>query len=103
MGAWIGSGSVSASTSGVLEVSRKSSADPSSETRLNTRGNGLLGLHRRHRRPLDDRLGERPIGIGAFGAAGILKDGHPGERRFRKPNAVLDDDVENDVPVPLAH
>src|ERR1700730_12779399 len=103
MGAWVGSGSVSASTSGVLEVSRKSSADPSSETRLNTRGNGLLRLHRGGRRALDDRLGEGAIRVRAFGAAGVLEDRHAGQRRLREPDAVLDDDVEDDVAVPLAN
>src|SRR5438445_6296728 len=103
MAAWTGSGSVSARTSGVLEVSRKSSADPSSETRLNTRGNGLLRLDRGGRRALDDRLGEGAVGVGAFGAARVLEDRHTGQRRLRKPDAVLDDDVEDDVAVALAN
>src|SRR5216683_3895984 len=103
MGAWIGSGSVSARTSGVLEVSRKSSADPSSETRLNTRGNGLLRLDRGGRRTLDDRLGQGAVGGRAFGAARVLEDRHAGQRRLRKPDAVLDDDVEDDVPIPFAN
>src|SRR5438132_7771008 len=103
MAAWTGSGSVSARTSGRLDVSRKSSADPSSETRLNTRGNGLLRLDRCDRRAFDDRLGERPVGIRAFGAARVLKDGHAGERRLRKPDAVLDHDLEDDVTIALAN
>src|SRR3989441_1722751 len=103
IGAWTGSGSVSASTSGVLDVSRKSSADPSSETRLNTRRDGLLRLDRGGRRALDDRLGEGAIGVCTFGAAGVLQDRHAGQRRLRKPDAVLDDDVENDVAIALAN
>src|ERR1700674_1747977 len=103
IGAWTGSGSVSARTSGVLEVSRKSSADPSSETRLNTRGNGLLRLDRGGRCALDDRLGEGTVGVRAFGAARVLEDRHPRQRRLRKPDAVLDDDVEHDVAVALAN
>src|SRR5256714_15547704 len=103
MGAWTGSGSVSARTSGVLDVSRKSSADPSSETRLNTRGDGLLYLDRGGRCALDDRLGEGAIGVRTFGAAGVLEDRHPGQRRLGKPDAVLDDDVEADANVPFAN
>src|SRR2546426_3447748 len=103
MGAWTGSGSVSARTSGVLDVSRKSSADPSSETRLNTRGDGLLRLDRGGRRALDDRLRQRPLGVRHFGTAGVLEDRHAGQRRLGKPDAVLDDDVEDDVAVALAH
>src|SRR6267378_3307554 len=99
MGAWSGSGSVSARTSGVLDVSRKSSADPSSETRLNTRGDGLLRLDRSGRRTLDDRLGEGAIGVRTFGTAGVLEDRHARQRRLGKPDAVLDDDVEDDVAV----
>src|SRR5438105_11123028 len=103
MAAWTGSGSVSARTSGALEVSRKSSADPSSETRLNTRGDGLLRLDRGGRRALDDRLGEGAIGVRTFGAAGVLEDLHAGQRRLSKPNAVLDDDIEDDVAIALAN
>src|SRR2546425_640327 len=103
MGAWTGSGSVSARTSGVLEVSRKSSAEPLSETRLNTRGNGLLRLHRGGRRALDDRLGEGAVRVRTFRAAGVLEDRHAGQRRLRKPDAVLDDDIEDDVAIPLAN
>src|SRR5256712_10596005 len=102
MGAWTGSGSVSARTSGVLDVSRKSSADPSSETRLNTRGDGLLRLDRGGRRALDDRLGEGAIGVRTFGAAGVLEDRHAGQRRLGKADAVLDDDIEDDVAIALA-
>src|SRR5438445_10023040 len=103
MAAWSGSGSVSARTSGVLDVSRKSSADPSSETRLNTRGDGLLYLDRGGRRALDDRLGEGAIGVRTFGAAGVLEDGHAGQRRLSKPDAVLDDDIEDDVAIAFAN
>src|ERR1700730_8361985 len=103
MGAWVGSGSVSASTSGVLEVSRKSSAEPSSETRLNTRGNGLLRLDRGGRRTLDDRLGEGSVRVRAFGAARVLQDRHTSQRRLREPDAVLDDDVEDDIAVALTN
>src|SRR2546428_2863343 len=103
MGAWTGSGSVSARTSGVLDVSRKSSADPSSETRLNTRGDGLLRVDRDGRRALDDGFGERAIGVRTFGTAGVLKDRHAGQRRLGKPDAVLDDDVEDDVAIALAN
>src|ERR1700731_3723378 len=102
MGAWVGSGSVSARTSGVLEVSRKSSADRSSETRLNTGGDGLLRLDRGGRGALDGRLGESAVRVRTFGAAGVLEDRHAGQRRLRKPDAVLDDDVEYHVPIPLA-
>src|ERR1700674_492732 len=102
IGAWTGSGSVSARTSGVLEVSRKSSADPSSETRLNTRGDGLLRLDRSGRRALDDRLGEGAVGVRTFGAACVLEDRHAGQRRLCKPDAVLDDDVEDDIAIALA-
>src|SRR5438270_1109423 len=103
MGAWTGSGSVSARTSGALDVSRKSSADPSSETRLNTRGDGLLYLDRGGRCALDDRLGEGAIGVRTFGAAGVLEDRHPGQRRLGKPDAVLDHDVEDDIAIALPH
>src|SRR6202521_3614462 len=89
IGAWTGSGSVSARTSGVLEVSRKSSAEPLSETRLNTRGNGLLRLDRGDRRALDDRLGEGAVRVRTFRAARVLEDRHAGQRRLRKPDAVL--------------
>src|SRR3982074_3647439 len=103
MGAWSGSGSVSARTSGVLDVARKSSADPSSETRLNTRGDGLLRLDRSGRRTLDDRLGEGAIGAGALGAGGGPEDRHAGQGRLGKPDAVLDDNVEDDVAIALAN
>src|ERR1700682_6107404 len=103
MGACTGSGSVSARTSGVLEVSRKSSAEPVSEARLNTRGNGLLRLDRGGRCALDDRLGEGAVRVRSFGAAGVLEDRHAGQRRFSEPNAVFDDDVANDVAVPLTN
>src|SRR5438552_15401738 len=103
MGAATGSGSVSARISGALEVSRKSSAEPLSETRLNTTGNGLLGLHWRGGRPLDDRLGQSPIGAGPFGAAGILQDRHAGQGRLGKPDAVLGHDVKDDVAVALPY
>src|SRR5256885_11118780 len=103
IGACTGSGSVSARTSGVLDVSRKSSADPSSETRLNTRGDGLLYLDRGGRCALDDRLGEGAIGVRTFGAAGVLEDRHAGQRRLREPNAVLDAGVVDEVAIPLAN
>src|SRR5256885_10756762 len=103
MGAWTGSGSVSARTSGVLDVSRKSSADPSSETRLNTRGNGLLRLDGSGRRALDDRLGQGAIRICAFGAARVLENRHAGQRRLRKADAVLDHHIENHIAVALSH
>src|ERR1700694_13536 len=103
MGACTGSGSVSARTSGVLEVSRKSSAEPSSETRLNTSGNGLLRLDRGGRRAFDDRLGESTVGVRPFRAAGVLEDRHAGQRRLSKPDAVLDDNIEDDVAIPLAN
>src|SRR3977135_1925884 len=103
MAAWTGSGSVSARTSGVLDVSRKSSADPSSETRLNTRGDGLLRLDRGCRRALDDRLGEGAIGVRTFGTAGVLEDRHAGQRCLSKPDAVLDDDIEHDRAISLEH
>src|ERR1700716_3245107 len=99
----MGSGSVSARTSGVLEVSRKSSADPSSETRLNTRGNGLLRLHRGGRGALDDGLGKGAVGVRAFRTARVLEDRHAGQWGLGKPNAVLDDDVEDDITITLAN
>src|ERR1700694_5602210 len=103
IGACTGSGSVSARTSGVLEVSLKSSAEPLSETRLNTRGNGLLRLDRGGRCALDDRLGEGAIRVRSFGAAGVLEDRHAGQRRLGKADAVLDDDVEDNVAIALAN
>src|SRR5205823_8631064 len=103
MGAATGSGSVSARISGAVEVSRKSSAEPFSETRLNTTGNGLLGLHRRGGRPFDDRSGQGSIRVGPFRAPGILENRHSGQGRLRKPDAVLDDDIEDDVAVPLSN
>src|SRR6202165_1009027 len=103
IGACTGSGSVSARTSGVLEVSLKSSAEPLSETRLNTRGNGLFRLDRGGRRALDDRLGEGAVRVCTFRAARVLQDRHAGQWRLRKPDAVLDDDVEDDVPIPFAN
>src|SRR5207247_10305331 len=103
MGAATGSGSVSARISGAVEVSRKSSAEPFSETRLNTTGNGLLGLHRRGRRPFDDRSGQGSIRVGPFRAPGILEDRHSGQGRLRQPDAVLYPAIKADVGVLVSH
>src|ERR671930_1071504 len=88
---------VTASEASTGAVSRKSSAEPLREMRLNTAGEhlfGPIGFLCAHPSPLDHGPGQRPVGGRALGAARILKDGHAGQRRFGKADAVFDDDVE---------
>src|SRR6266852_3242738 len=100
MGAGMVSGSGRRSTGPV--VSLKSSAEPASETRLNTGGHWLWDRGLRGGFALDHGFGQGPVGVGALGAARVLQDGHPGQRRLGKSDAVLDHDVEDGVAVALA-
>src|ERR671935_1836358 len=87
-------------------VSRKSSAEPLREMRLNTAGEYLLGpigFLCADRSPLHHGPGQRPVGGRALGAARILKDGHAGQWRFGKADAVFDDDVEHGFAKALAN
>src|SRR5262249_19929028 len=79
------------------EVGRKSSSDPASETRLNLliRTSGVIGVQ--------DFLSQLPVGVRAFGRAGVLQDRDRRQRRLREADRVFDGEVVDEVAEVLTH
>src|SRR5215472_8950013 len=83
-------GSSSSRTRG-REVGRKSSSDPASDTRLNLlmRTSGVIAIQ--------DFLSQLPVGVRAFGRAGVLQDRDRRQGRLGEANRVFDREVVDEI------
>src|SRR5215510_14954043 len=79
------------------EVGRKSSSDPASDTRLNLlmRTSGVICVQ--------DFLSQLPVGVRAFGRAGVLQDRDRRQGRLGETNRVFDCEVVDKIAKVLAH